>query len=105
MTVWITVAVLTFGSGVGAGVWYRRWRRRRIEARRVVERPNSHYSSVSVKQRESRGRWGRIDIGRLHPLNRDEVQRLLTIADQAGVGALSSKDQLFLDNMTMPRRR
>ena len=102
---WITAALLTFAGGTGAGVWYRRWRRRRAEARRVVERPNSHFSSEHVRQRESRGRWGRIEVRRLHPLNRDEVERLLRVADHAGMGALSPKDRLFLDNMAMPRSR
>jgi hypothetical protein len=69
-----------------------------------VEAPNSHYSSRGVRDREDRERWGRIDLSRLHPLNRDEVRRLLAVVDIDGVGALSSKDRVFLDNMTRPRR-
>jgi len=40
---------------------------------------------------------------KLHPLNRDEVARLLDVVDQEGIKAISSKDRLFLDNMTIPR--
>ena len=89
--------------GVALRIWYRSWRKRRIAARRVVEMPNSHYSSQGVRNQEDRDRWGRINMRKLHPLNRDEVQRLLDVVDQEGIAALSSKDRLFLDNMTIPR--
>jgi hypothetical protein len=79
-------------------------RRRLARAVRRIEAPNSHYSSRGVRDREDRERWGRIDLSRLHPLNRDEVRRLLTVVDVNGVAALSSKDRAFLDNMTRPRR-
>lgn len=92
-------------GGVGLRLWVRRWKERRIAARRRVEAPNSHYSSVSVRQQEDRERWGGIDVERLHPLNRDEVLRLLEIVDADGVGILSTKERLFLDNMTLPRSR
>ena len=79
-------------------------RRRRAVATRRVEAPNSHYSSRGVRDRDDRERWGRIDLSRLHPINRDEVRRLLGVVDLDGMGALSSKDRVFLDNMTRPRR-
>ena len=97
---WITAALLMFVGGTGARVYYLRWRRRVVEARRVVEEPNSHFSSELVRQRESRSRWHRIDLTRVHPLNREEVERLLAIADHVRMGALSPKDHLFLDNMS-----
>jgi hypothetical protein len=79
-------------------------RKRLAMAARRVEAPNSHYSSRGVRDREDRERWGRIDLARLHPLNRDEVRRLLAVVDVDGIAALSSKDRVFLDNMTRPRR-
>lgn len=103
MTIWIPAFVLFVVGAVGVRLWYRSWRARRIAARRRVEKPNSHYSSEGVRNQEDRERWGRINIGRLHPLNRDEVQRLLDVVDDEGIEALSSKDRLFLDNMTVPR--
>ncbi len=89
--------------GIALRAWYKAWRRRRVEARRVVELPNSAYSSQGVRNQEDRDRWRRINMGRLHPLNRDEVQRLLDVVDQDGINAISAKDRLFLDNMTIPR--
>lgn len=82
---------------------YRRWRRRRVAARRRIEAPNSHYSSQGVRNQEDRDRWGRINLRKLHPLNREEVQRLIRMVDSEGITALSPKDRLFLDNMTIPR--
>ena len=80
-------------------------RKRLAVAARRVEAPNSHYSSRGVLDREDRERWGRIDLSRLHPLNRDEVRRLLAMIDVDGVAALSARDRVFLDNMSRPRRR
>lgn len=90
-------------GGVAVRLWYRQWRERRIAARRVVEKPNSHYASESVRAQEDRERWGAIEFGELHPLNREEVRRLLNVVDREGVTALSPRDRLFLDNMTIPR--
>ena len=103
MTIWIPALLFVVAGGFGLRLWYRRWRERRIAARRRVEKPNSHYSSEGVRNQEDRERWGDINVGRLHPLNRDEVQRLLDVVDDEGIEALSSKDRLFLDNMTIPR--
>ena len=102
--------VLPLLSGVLVGVTgvalLRASRRKRLAvATRRVEAPNSHYSSRGVRDREDRERWGRIDLSRLHPLNQDEVRRLLAMIDVDGVGALSAKDRVFLDNMSRPRRR
>ena len=90
-------------SGIALRIWYRRWRQRRIEANRRVEAPNSHYSSQGVRNQEDQERWQDINLGKLHPLNRDEVLRLLEVVDEDGVSSLSPKDRLFLDNMTLPR--
>lgn len=91
-------------GGLGFAAWYANRRRRLADAVRRVEAPNSHYSSRGVRERDDRERWGRIDLSRLHPINQDEVRRLLALADADGVLALSSKDRAFLDNMTRPRR-
>lgn len=103
MTAWITAIAAGFFGALLARVWYRHWRRRRIAARRRVEKPNSHYSSSGVRNQEDRERWGSINLRSLHPLNQDEVHRLLHVVDRDGIHALSSKDRLFLDNMTIPR--
>lgn len=100
----LPAAVVVVVGGFALRIWYRRWRRRRIEANRRVEAPNSHYSSQGVRHQEDRERWRGINLGNLHPLNRDEVTRLLDVVDEDGVSSLSPKDRLFLDNMTLPRQ-
>ncbi len=90
-------------AGIGIRLWYRSWNRRRVASRRRVEAPNSHYSSTGVRNQEDRERWGGINLSSLHPLNADEVQRLLQQVDADGVTCLSPRDRLFLDNMTLPR--
>lgn len=104
METWIPAVAALIATGVALRLWYAGWRRRRIESRRRVEAPNSHHSSQGVRNREDRERWGRIELSTLHPLNREEVQRLLGVVDAQGVAALTPKDRLFLDNMTRPRR-
>jgi len=103
MDVILPALFVLVAGGLGLRLWLARWRRRRIAARRRVEAPNSHYSSASVRHQEDRERWGRIDVERLHPLNQDEVRRLLEVIDEDGVTALDSRDRLFLDNMTLHR--
>lgn len=103
MSSWLPALLAGVILGVGLRIWYRAWRRRRMAARRRVELPNSAYSSEGVRHQEDRARWGRIPLASLHPLNRDEVQRLLDTVDRHGIKALSSKERLFLDNMTHPR--
>jgi hypothetical protein len=103
MTYLLPALVAVVVGGIGFRFWYREWRRRKIAERRRVEAPNSHYSSTGVRNQEDRERWGDINLGRLHPLNRDEVERLLDVVDADGVKSLSPRDRLFLDNMTLPR--
>jgi len=89
----------------GVVLWMATRRRKRLAmSARRVEAPNSQYSSRGVRDREDRERWGRIDLARIHPINRDEVRRLLAVVDLDGVAALSGKDRVFLDNMTRSRR-
>ena len=103
MTTWIPALLVGMVLGVAIRMAYRSWRKRRMAARRVVEMPNSHYASEGVRNQEARERWGKINQRKLHPLNRDEVQRLLDTVDDEGITVLSSKDRHFLDNMTLPR--
>jgi len=103
MATWLPALLLGMGLGIALRFQVRNWRRKKMSARRVVEAPNSHHSSQGVRNQEDRDRWGRINLRRLHPVNRDEVQRLLDVVDREGITALSSKERFFLDNMTIPR--
>jgi hypothetical protein len=103
MTLWISgIAFLVVGI-VGARLWYRRWRARRIAARRRVELPNSHYASQLVIDQLDRERWGDLNLSRLHEVNREEVQRLLGLVDALGAESLSSRERVFLDHLTSLR--
>lgn len=90
-------------AGVALRVAWVARKRQKIAERRRVEAPNSHYSSMGVRNQEDRERWGSIDLDGLHPLNQEEVERLLRRIDADGVQTLSPRDRLFLDNMTLPR--
>lgn len=103
MIIWIEAAVALVIGGVAFKLWYRHWRAKKIASARRVERPNSDYSSAGVRNQEDRERWAGITLPKLHPLNQEEVHRLLLVVDSDGVHALSPKDRLFLDNMTIPR--
>lgn len=103
MKIWLPVLMMAVVTIVALRLWLKERRRRIMATRRRIEAPNSHYSSAGVRNLEDRERWGTIDVGGLHPLNREEVQRLLYVVDSDGISALSRKDRLFLDNMTVPR--
>ena len=100
MPFWLYALAFAVISGICARYLYRRWRRAKIAANRIVEKPNSHYASVMVKNQIDRERWGQVDLERIHPVNREEVERLLAMADVQGPEALSSRERLFLETMT-----
>lgn len=78
-----------------------RFARARARARRrVLEKPNSHYTAPLVRDSETRHRWHGIDLGRVHEINRGEVVRLLAKVDASGVEVLRPNERQFLDHMT-----
>ena len=97
---WLFGLVVGFFGAIAVRIWYKRWRRGRIAARRVVEKPNSHYSSAIVQHQVDRERWGQVKLDQIHPVNREEVVRLLAVADVQGPDALSPRERLFLETMT-----
>jgi hypothetical protein len=103
MTIWISAFALVVGASIGARFWYKRWRQARIAARRRVELPNSHYASRLVRNQLDRERWEDMNLTRLHPVNREEVERLLNLVDALGVDALSPRERTFLDHLTSLR--
>jgi hypothetical protein len=74
-------------------------RARRRDRRRVLEKPNSHYTPQAVREREDRDRWHAIDMSRIHEINREEVDRLLRKVEALGAGVLRPAERTFLDRM------
>jgi hypothetical protein len=91
------MALLT--ATLSAAVVVRIVRQRRRRQRRVVEAPNSHHTWQKVRERELCERWRNIALDRMHPINRDEVVRLLDIVQVGGPDALRPRERTFLDYM------
>ena len=112
MVVLMTVLALYSGiSGVGAGVahfahlggfvgglLYLLWVDRRSPSRQFREKaapvPRTSASSADVE------RWRTIRPDTMHPLNREELERLLQKITQDGVARLTPDERAFLDRMS-----
>ena len=79
--------------------WWVERRKHIIAERRVVERPNSLYASKAVHNQEDEEWWRRIELERLHELNREYVERLLRQIATAGVGTLTKDERAFMERM------
>jgi hypothetical protein len=88
---------LCLGVLVATLILYRRVGRARAE--RSVEAPNSTYESRYVRELKSWERWERMDLSRLHEINRAEVERLLAKVRRTSVRALTSQERDFLERM------
>ena len=64
--------------------------RRKVEAAAVP--PRSGGSELR--------RWQALDVSRLHPLNREEFERVLAKAETHGVGALSFQERAFMERVS-----
>lgn len=93
----LAIVAVLFGALIRQIVKLSRARRR--AARRVVEKPNSHYDPLAVQNLEARERWSSIRLEQVHEINRGEVERLLVKADALGVDALKPRERQFLDVM------
>ena len=67
--------------------------------KRIVEKPNSHYTSQLARDTDSRHRWSNIALDRMHEVNRVEVERLLAKVEATSVDALRPNERAFLDRM------
>lgn len=64
--------------------------RRKVEAAAAPARP----ASSDLR------RWKEVDSSRLHPLNREEFERVLAKAEALGVGALSLQERAFMERVS-----
>ena len=95
---WALALGLVIGS-VSIRAWWVERSKRIVAERRVVERPNSFYASKAVHHQEDEEWWRRIELDRLHELNREYVERLLRQIDDAGVGTLTKDVRAFMERM------
>jgi hypothetical protein len=66
---------------------------------RIVEAPNSHYTSKLVLDRDAHERWKAIPVERVHEINRVEVRRLLDRIEDYGIDRLTARERTFLDRI------
>jgi hypothetical protein len=92
------------GIGIGAlaalavaGVVHARIERRARP--RVVEAPNSHYTSKLVLDRDAHERWKAIPLERVHEINREEVRRLLVRIEEYGIDRVTERERNFLERI------
>lgn len=88
-----------------AVVWVLYRKARKAQKTRRVEAPNSQYKSQYVLDLEAKDRWEAVDLGLLHPVNREEMEVVLAKLRATNVRALSAKERAFLDNMVEAERR
>ncbi|GMR13556.1 MAG: hypothetical protein BMS9Abin29_1768 [Gemmatimonadota bacterium] len=100
MLLWLSVLLL---STVVSGAVGRRWwikRRASINAaNRILERPNSYYSSKGVRDQEDAEWYDSIDLDKLHEVNRAEIERLIAQIEGAGIDSLRPSDRAFLERI------
>lgn len=95
----LAIVLLAFALSVGLTAALRVARARRRARRRVVEQPNSHYTSPVVRATETRHRWQGMSLDHIHEINRAEVLRLLARVEATSVDALRPSERSFLDHM------
>lgn len=78
-------------------VFYRK--AKKAGRQRRVEAPNSEYKSKYVQDLEAKERWGRMDLSRLHEVNREEVEKIMAKVRATSVRALSTTERAFMDRM------
>jgi len=66
---------------------------------RRVEAPNSTYKSHYVVDLEAQERWEKVDLRRLHEVNREEFEKLLAKVKATSVKALAPHERALLERM------
>lgn len=103
MALKMLILALNLAVLVAVVALYRRVKR--MEPKRRVEAPNSEYRSRYVEDIEARERWERLDLDRMHQVNRTEVERILSKIKAASIRSVSEADRAFLERMVEAERR
>ena len=102
-----TLLLILLGINLVAlgAVWVLYRRVRKAQHKRRVEAPNSEYRSRYVMDLDSKERGERLDLSRLHEVNREEAERILAKLRVANVRVLSSQERAFLDRLVEAEKR
>ena len=93
---WGGIAHFAHLGGFLGGYLYLRWIEHQSPARkfkRKLEEPGKRRSSAG----DDLNRWGKIDRETLHPINRDELDRILVKMGENGVAGLTNDEVAFLN--------
>ncbi|HVZ48814.1 MAG TPA: rhomboid family intramembrane serine protease [Gemmatimonadaceae bacterium] len=86
------------GGYVGAWIFLRL-----INPARQVARFKA--STVARPPAELLGNWRRVDVNRVHEVNRDELNRILDKIGRSGLASLTPEERVFLSNFVPPDDR
>ncbi|MFQ5538179.1 MAG: rhomboid family intramembrane serine protease [Gemmatimonadota bacterium] len=86
-------------GGLGTAFMYLKWWEWRRGAGLRAFRKAMKPPTAGISPRSAVSRWQSIELQRLHPLNRDEVVRLLARVEREGPASLSPSEREFLDRM------
>lgn len=62
-------------------------------------------STIGKPATDRLSNWKRVDVARVHEVNRDELNRILDKINAGGLGSLSPEERLFLSNFVPPDDR
>jgi hypothetical protein len=91
--------LIAFVAAIAMSALVRAAHARRRRRNRVLEKPNSHHTWERVREIETRDRWSGMSLEPIHPVNRDEVLRLLGKVQISGADSLRPQERRFLDQM------
>ncbi len=92
-------------GGFAGGYAYLRWRKRKyFQQWKPMATPKDQLAKSVRRGGDGSAlrRWKAIRVEDLHELNREEVQRLLQKAKDAGAGALTQEERAMLDRFAAP---
>jgi membrane associated rhomboid family serine protease len=111
----IGLAVLSIFSGIGgggsiahfahlggfAGGWlFLAWHRRRARSWHQQSPVTATIQRMAEQVRQDTDRWKTIALDQLHPINREEVERVLQKLETVGASGLTQDERAFLDRMS-----
>jgi membrane associated rhomboid family serine protease len=87
-------------GGFVGGFLYLKWMEARSPATQFKQRAAAVVRSNPVSERSDLKRWERIKRDELHPVNREELDRVLEKIQAGGVGGITPDERAFLDRFT-----